>query len=192
MTGFEAKAQCPTGFTFKPITLTVQDCDYHIQICYQCNATNNSMTVMVISFVLDNSLCVQNPPITPSAVLDDIYAQLNDPDYIEQLCAFDFPPCFGPGSGIITFSGKRPTCWRKYNDYGDILYEVCPDSEDVYCLMDFSWCYDADTQSYLKLLIGATQYGEWEDECPSNDEDDPEEGEFSDCFHIFTSCDEQL
>ncbi len=188
MTGIEAKAQCPTGYSFQALTLTVQDCDYLVQICYQCNPTNNSMSVKVTLFGLVDPSCIQDPPLTPEAILGDIYAQLNDPDYIEDLCGLDIPPCVGPGSGTLDLSEERPTCWRKYNNSGNYIYEVCPDTEDVYCLTIFKWCYDANIPEYRYTRTTPTQYGDT-DECQSEYEPDPVPGQHSYCFRIITICD---
>lgn len=184
MTGKEAAADCPDGHTFKADTITVNGCDYHIEICYQCNAASPSI-VQVMMFYKLNPNCYQSWNL--NQVFQDICSQVYDPIYVHALCGMP-----GPCGDGKEYDLKTPICWQKTLVNGVVKHTPC--EPIVYCVEYWEYCWDTDLNQFVRIRRGLppnqwTIEGDFNCPTPASAVPDPIiPNQPTGCFFLSTAC----
>lgn len=180
MTGKEAAADCPAGFTAATKYVYVNGCQYQVDICYQCNATSPSI-IRIENFKKVDPNCYQS--WNPQQVYTELRSKLTSGDSLRVLCGMP-GPC-GDGN---QWTARSVLCWNKTLIAGTIVYNPCDPL--VYCEVYFELCWDPVTQRYIKqyyqppAIIGTFNCG-----IPFWNVPDPiEENQPSACFYIINAC----
>ncbi len=186
LSGYQAKA-CNQGYAQTTITLSILGCDYDVTICYKCGVSYPGDIILSSYVKKPTPPCSHPPGTTPQAIFDEIIKQLSDGPSIFILCPSPIPPCSVNPSLYFTYTVTVPVCWQKYNDNGNMVFQVCSTST-AECQQTVRVCRSPDGK------INKT-FGPWtpigQPNCPDLevDVDDPtNSGDTSGCFHFVNVC----
>lgn len=197
----ELKAQCPPGYTFSEIAMTLDKCDYVVQVCTQCLPTGAGK-IMLRGWMPQDKKCVA---IDDNEVRRLILEKLLSPYYYQLICPNPFPPC--ETGEFKEFEVYTPLCWKIMKDLDHNNNEVMRllPCGDAYCVQRKRACRDMQNGGELvwtqdpPYIVGIP-------ECtlpmPIYSSNDPKEltitviynnlnvGESSDCYLVQTKCNE--
>ena len=180
MTGKEAAADCPAGFTAATKYVTVNGCQYQVDICYQCNVASPSI-IRIENFKKVDPNCYQS--WNEEQVYSDIRSKLTSGDSLRVLCGMP-GPC---GDGKF-WTARSVLCWNKTLLNGTIVYNPCEPL--VYCEVYFELCWDTETQKFIKRYYQPSAiFGSFYCLTPYYAVQDPvQENQPSTCFYIISNC----
>jgi hypothetical protein len=182
----EAKATCPSGWSSTIDTLTIDGCDYMIELCLQCNISYPSNILLRSITPLDSNCDLENKDVLISMIYSIIY----EPNYVSALCFYP-GPCGSPTER--TWTMRKDFCWKVYkNDKENNKYMICDDN--CYCTKTVVICWNNLTQSFfyntIQININCPGYNNPYEKCPYNYNDLPyfAPGAYSDCFKVNIDC----
>jgi len=138
----ESKAQCPTGWTNVKVPLTINGCQYELDLCVYCSPLGNINQTQILSITKLPSIhnCIQT--WTFQQVVNYVNSQIGTSSfYNSYLCPnMTIPPCNDPNR--ITRKYYDWTCWRvkkiMYFGQEHIVYAPCENS--AYCYKEVDIC----------------------------------------------------
>lgn len=185
----ESKAQCPTGWTNVKVPLTINGCQYELDLCVYCSPIGNINQTQILSITKLPSIpnCIQT--WTFQQVVNYVNSQIGTSSfYYSYLCPnMGIPPC---AEGVLTQEFYDPICWhvKKIMYFGQehIVYAPCENS--AYCYKKMESCYfngqlrtTTVSGPTLKGTIDCTLEGAYIT-VPDNYD------EWSDCYVYHTDC----
>jgi hypothetical protein len=189
LSGYQTNACPDPTYTQTTIPLTILGCDYDVTICYKCGAASPG-DLTISSFVkrFSNPPCVHPQGTTYQQIMDEILRQLIDGRYILQFCPSPIPPCTVNPSLYFKYTITVPICWQKYNDNGNMIYQICSTSS-AECQITISVCRDPITGKIYSTPVAWVPLN-FPPNCADleGDVEDPTSGNTSNCFHIVNNC----
>lgn len=184
---FSLKAQCPAGYTPHITYVTLNGCEYQIDVCIKCPIGPAPGAAQIQSITKLDASCYQT--LTMQEVLDACEAQVFNWDFITNVACLDLdgPPCPDQSEEFII---KHWICWKAEmsNYMGDIYMRYTPCDYDAYCKEHFIVCYNG--LDYVKTLVSPpTIVGTVNCELEIWEFTEPTEvGEISECYIYQTDC----
>ncbi|MBM2816363.1 MAG: hypothetical protein HW421_3125 [Ignavibacteria bacterium] len=195
---YETQAQppenCPNGqANYNTFTITINNCEYEVGICWDCNVTGVSR-IEVRYFTLVDPDCDDIEGLNSTQVLERIYSIVYTNNFIStNLCNFaqyTIPPC---EQGEIWFDLIYSTCWSKNLYQGHVYVTPCHLLPGYcYCIEAWKVCFDVQNGTYRWEMVW-NDYSCTMEACgpvPSTEPPDPTDPQnpYTDCWTVPTSC----
>lgn len=155
----EAKDPCPPGWTTLIDTVTVDGCDYEVELCVYCQFALPGKVRFNHYRNIDDCATLLNP----SEIEDEIISQIVTFAYSYfDYCQFLLPPCDQKPRKKITFD--IPICMKAHLYYkappplNDYRYLYLPCGDDAYCSVTYSYCVDYFGVAHHTVDPGSTSH----------------------------------
>jgi len=191
LTSNEAKAQCPSGYTYYELPMNINGCDYIIQVCVQCGTGPVPAKISLIGIIFKlEPACVQQWSF--DQVTAFVRNTINAPHFVyNTFCQqyWQIPNCITLPPKEVHYT--EPICWNitKVSYFGQdaLSYSPCDDS---YCKSVYEICFNPITQQYEQTFISLEIMGDVTCTLGIEEIDIPiEYNEPTECFVYPTLCD---
>ena len=185
-----SQPQCPNGFSQSFVTLTVNGCDYTVEICYICYM-NRPSEVHVFGFSKIDPNCPQTWNI--NQVLAYIYSQVFTPLFLNNLCGLP-GPC--ESGNELWYSLFYEICWEKIWSGGRVWYLPC-NFQNCYCWELWKICWDPALGQFVNIFVqgpgvSCPGYDPAINKCPNPEssvqDPTPYDPGPTNCFYISSPC----
>lgn len=138
----ESQAQCTYPWQHMVEVVTVDGCDYQVDLCVWCRYSYPG-EVRVNSY---RNIGSCSTTLNPAQITQQIYTQLMSTYSLwYNICASNLPPC--KNSPPLVFNLQTPLCWKIQLIYIDIdpkknIYVGIPCDDDAYCYSEHQYCID--------------------------------------------------
>jgi hypothetical protein len=146
----EGVGQCPSGTTHHIDTLTIDTCDYIVDMCIDCTPTHPG-TVSINSITPIDSSCVSS--LTPEQQINQVMAEVENWAYMYfEVCPSGIPPC---DMDVKRITYNYPVCWVVVYDAVNERnwYYSC---DDAYCRVVYDICWKMPEMELQKTQISKT------------------------------------
>ncbi len=189
--GIQANAECTNGTTQKTVNMTINNCIYAVEFCVYCNNNGGPRPSEVIVMGADK-LGSSHQTWNFQQVLNEITSQATSYEFLSSiLCnGISIPPC---PTESETLSITKSLCWQitkvSYFGVDHILYKPSTDcSSEAKCVETFTYCFNTQDGTYLKIPKTATLVGPPLDaNCSKEAQDATPPDEYNKpgtCFHV--------
>jgi hypothetical protein len=154
----EGKGQCPTGFTFTNMTITINGCAYNVPVCYKCAPTALDAAIIepiIVATQIDPNC---NQTWDMAQVIAAINVAVRERIYLSQLC--EVRPCNQPPKSKMLF--RQYACWEYRRDTnGNLHLQAC--TNNAICETEYEVCFDGT--DFVWSVLTANWYNSSEPTC---------------------------